>query len=111
MPRPPRSQRTKARARSTSAFDMPQRSMTVPAKMKDGIASKTQFCDPAIMLEATISELAARRYCRRVRRPHCLGVADCLRVGYCGRRGPEGWRVCTLHGCVERDLRGPGPGV
>ncbi len=55
MPRPPRSQPTNARARSTSAFDMPQRSMIVPAKMKDGIASKTQFCDPAIMLEATIS--------------------------------------------------------
>ena len=34
---------------------MPQRSMIVPAKMKDGIASKTQFCEPAIMLEATIS--------------------------------------------------------
>ena len=47
MPSPPRSQPTSARARSTSAFDMPQRSMTVPAKMKLGIASKTQFCDAA----------------------------------------------------------------
>ena len=36
MPRPPRTQPTIARANSTSAFDMPQRSITVPAKMNDG---------------------------------------------------------------------------
>src|SRR5205085_8376528 len=55
MPSPPRSQPTNARARSTSAFDMPQRSITVPAKMKLGIASNTQFCDAPIRLEASIS--------------------------------------------------------
>src|ERR1044071_10249027 len=56
MPSPPRSQPTKARARSTSAFDMPQRSMTVPAKTKLGIASKTQFCDAPTKLDASISK-------------------------------------------------------
>ncbi len=55
MPSPPRSQPTRARARSTSAFDMPQRSMTVPAKIKLGIASNIQFCDAPIRLEASIS--------------------------------------------------------
>ena len=55
MPRPPRSQPTSARARSTSAFDMPQRSISVPAKMKLGIASRTQFCEAPTRLEATIS--------------------------------------------------------
>src|SRR3954470_22074939 len=55
IPRPPRSQPTSARAKSTSAFDMPQRSMTVPAKMKLGIASRIQFCEAPIRLDATMS--------------------------------------------------------
>src|SRR5690348_15883614 len=55
MPSAPRSQTTSARARSTSAFDMPQRSITVPAKTKLGIASSTQFCDAPTRLEASIS--------------------------------------------------------
>ena len=56
MPSPPRSQPTKALARSTSAFDMPQRSMTVPANTKLGIASSTQFCDAPTRLDASISK-------------------------------------------------------
>src|ERR1044071_7046059 len=55
MPRPPRSQPTSARAKSTSAFDVPQRSMTVPAKIKLGIASRIQFCEAPIRLDATMS--------------------------------------------------------
>src|SRR5207237_7293224 len=55
MPSPPRSQPTNARARSTSAFDMPHRSITVPAKTKLGIASSTQFCDAPTRLDASIS--------------------------------------------------------
>ena len=55
MPSPPRSQPTSARAKSTSACDMPQRSIRVPAKMKDGIASSTQFCEPPTRLEGSIS--------------------------------------------------------
>src|SRR6266568_7178259 len=55
MPSPPRSQPTSARAKSTSAFDMPQRSITVPAKTKLGIASCTQCCDAPTRLDASIS--------------------------------------------------------
>src|SRR6266478_2950493 len=46
MPRPPRTQPIIARARSTSAYDIPQRSMRLPAKMKVGMASSTQLCEP-----------------------------------------------------------------
>src|SRR3979409_1002260 len=55
MPSPPRSQPTSARAKSTSAYDMPHRSMIVPAKMKLGIASRIQFCEAPIRLDASIS--------------------------------------------------------
>ena len=51
MPSPPRSQPTIARASSTSECDMPARSIRLPANTKDGIASSTQLCDAAIMLE------------------------------------------------------------
>ncbi len=54
MPSPPRSQPTMARASSTSACDIPQRSITLPAKMKHGIASRTQFCEPATRLDGSI---------------------------------------------------------
>ena len=51
MPRPPRSQPTSARASSTSECDMPARSIRLPANTKEGMASSTQLCDAAIMLE------------------------------------------------------------
>ncbi len=51
MPRPPRSQPTSARASSTSECDMPARSIRLPANTKEGMASNTQLCDAAIMLE------------------------------------------------------------
>src|SRR6185295_10034795 len=51
MPSPPRSQPTSARANSTSECDMPARSIRLPANTNDGIASSTQLCDAAIMLE------------------------------------------------------------
>ena len=51
MPSPPRSQPTSARASSTSECDMPARSIRLPANTKDGMASSTQLCDAAIMLE------------------------------------------------------------
>ena len=54
MPSPPRNQPTSARARSTSACDMPQRSISMPANTNEGIASSTQFCDPATRLEGSI---------------------------------------------------------
>ncbi len=51
IPRPPRSQPTSARASSTSECDMPARSIRLPANTKEGMASSTQLCDAAIMLE------------------------------------------------------------
>ena len=51
IPRPPRTQPTKARASSTSELDIPARSISEPAKTKDGIASRTQLCEAAIMVE------------------------------------------------------------
>ena len=62
MPSPPRSQPTNARARSTSAFDMPQRSIIDPAKIKDGIASNTQFCDAADQARGDHFERIAAEY-------------------------------------------------
>src|SRR5439155_12447523 len=53
MPRPPRTQPIIARARSTSAYDIPHRSMRLPAKMKVGMASSTQLCEPATRLEGS----------------------------------------------------------
>src|ERR671924_665447 len=53
MPSPPRTQPMRARARSTSAYDMPQRSMRLPAKMNVGMASKTQLCEPATRLDGS----------------------------------------------------------
>ena len=53
MPRPPRTRPTRARARSTSAYDIPQRSIRLPAKTKVGMASRTQLCEPATRLEGS----------------------------------------------------------
>src|ERR1051325_391572 len=53
MPSPPRTQPTIARASSTSAWLMPQRSMRLPAKTKAGIASSTQLCEPETSAEAS----------------------------------------------------------
>src|SRR5882672_775951 len=53
MPRPPRTQPIIARARSTSAYDIPQRSMRLPAKTKVGIASRTQLCEPVTRLDGS----------------------------------------------------------
>ena len=52
-PRPPRTRPTRARARSTSAYDIPQRSIRLPAKTKVGMASKTQLCEPATRLDGS----------------------------------------------------------
>src|ERR1700675_4397259 len=46
MPRPPLSQPISARASSTSAWLMPQRSIRLPAKKKGGMGSSPQLCDP-----------------------------------------------------------------
>ena len=47
MPSPPRTQPTSPRARLTSAYDIPQRSMSAPAKTNVGTARSTQLCEPA----------------------------------------------------------------
>src|SRR5262245_36498025 len=47
MPSPPRTQPTRPRARFTSAYDIPQRSMRAPAKTNAGTARSTQLCEPA----------------------------------------------------------------
>src|SRR3954469_23712927 len=46
IPSPPLTQPIIARASSTSAWLMPQRSIRLPANTKAGIASSTQLCDP-----------------------------------------------------------------
>ena len=46
MPSPPLTQPISARASSTSAWLMPQRSIRLPANTKAGIASSTQLCEP-----------------------------------------------------------------
>src|SRR3954462_5315985 len=46
MPSPPLTQPIIARASSTSAWLMPQRSIRLPANTMAGIASSTQLCDP-----------------------------------------------------------------
>src|SRR5438067_7325781 len=46
MPSPPLTQPISARASSTSAWLMPQRSIKLPANTKAGMASSTQLCDP-----------------------------------------------------------------
>src|SRR4030095_11534749 len=51
--RPPRNRPTRARSRSTSAYDIPQRSIRLPAKTKCGMASKTQLCEPATRLDGS----------------------------------------------------------
>src|SRR3954447_9482422 len=51
MPSPPLTQPTSARASSTSAWLMPQRSIRLPANTKAGIASSTQLCDPETSAE------------------------------------------------------------
>jgi hypothetical protein len=53
IPRPPRIQPTRARARSINWFDIPHRSIRVPAKMKLGIASKTKLSAPEIIPEGS----------------------------------------------------------
>src|SRR5581483_1716515 len=53
MPRPPRTQPMSARARSTRAYDIPQRSIRLPANTKVGMASSTQLCEPATRLEGS----------------------------------------------------------
>src|SRR5437764_14369889 len=45
IPSPPLTQPTSARASSTSAWLMPQRSIRLPANTKAGIASSTQLCE------------------------------------------------------------------
>src|SRR3954447_10043597 len=51
MPSPPLTQPTSARASSTSAWLMPQRSIKLPAKTNAGIASSTQLCEPETSAE------------------------------------------------------------
>src|ERR1700722_2805699 len=51
MPSPPLTQPISARASSTSAWLMPQRSIRLPAKTKAGIASSTQLCEPETSAE------------------------------------------------------------
>src|SRR6266705_1593182 len=46
MPSPPLTQPISARASSTSAWLMPQRSIRLPANTKAGMASSTQLCEP-----------------------------------------------------------------
>jgi hypothetical protein len=53
MPSPPRIRPTSARARFTSAYDMPQRSMRLPAKTNVGMASSTQLWEPATRLDGS----------------------------------------------------------
>src|SRR5919202_1763293 len=53
IPRPPRTDPTSARARSTSAYDIPQRSMRLPAKTNVGMASSTQLWEPATRLDGS----------------------------------------------------------
>src|ERR1700675_4899136 len=54
MPSPPRTQPTSTRARSTKAYDIPQRSMRLPANTKVGMASSTQLWEPATRLEGSL---------------------------------------------------------
>jgi len=51
MPSPPLTQPISARANSTSAWLIPQRSIKLPANTKAGIASSTQLCDPDTIAE------------------------------------------------------------
>src|SRR3954451_1046733 len=51
MPSPPLTQPISARASSTSAWLMPQRSIRLPANTKAGIASSTQLCEPETSAE------------------------------------------------------------
>src|SRR5437762_5581956 len=53
-PRPPRTQPTSARARLTSAYDIPQRSMRLPANTKVGMASSTQLWEPATSADGSL---------------------------------------------------------
>ena len=55
MPRPPRTQPTRARARFTSAYDMPHRSIRLPANTKVGMARSTQLWEPATRAEGIFS--------------------------------------------------------
>ena len=53
MPSPPRTQPTSTRARLTSAYDIPQRSMRLPANTKVGMARSTQCWVPATRLDGS----------------------------------------------------------
>src|SRR5262245_28004275 len=53
IPSPPRTQPTRPRARLTSAYDIPQRSMRLPANTNVGTARSTQLCDPATRAEGS----------------------------------------------------------
>src|SRR2546425_8971446 len=53
MPSPPRTQPTRLRARLTRAYDIPQRSMRLPAKINVGMARSTQLCEPATRAEGS----------------------------------------------------------
>ena len=53
IPSPPRTLPMSARARLTSAYDIPQRSMRLPANTNVGIARSTQLCDPATRLDGS----------------------------------------------------------
>ena len=55
MPSPPRTQPTSTRARLTSAYDIPQRSMRLPANTKVGMARSTQCWVPATRLDGSFS--------------------------------------------------------
>src|SRR5438034_6256147 len=70
MPSPPRTHPTSTLARSTSAYDIPQRSMRLPAKTKVGLARSTQCWVPATRLDGSFcSEKLPIRSPRKPERP------------------------------------------
>src|SRR5438309_9813236 len=53
IPSPPRTRPMSARARLTSAYDIPQRSIRLPANTNVGMASSTQLWEPATRLDGS----------------------------------------------------------
>src|ERR1044071_1220017 len=68
MPKPPRTQPTRARASSTIAWLMPQRSIRLPANTNAGIASSAQRCARA----AALRKIAGKREARDREQPPAL---------------------------------------
>ena len=83
MPSPPRTQPTSTRARLTSAYDIPQRSMRLPANTKVGMARSTQCWVPATRLDGSFcsEKLPIRRPMKPERpRAKTMGIDSAARA-------------------------------